>query len=582
MRFGLLSLCGLMLLVRVSAALPRKTEAPPLVWSAGFSKRVRVTCPGLAVGELLEQLSAKAAVKLQADKTVSDSKVILFCPARPLKDTLNDLAELLHAEWHHALTADGEVRYTLLQTVQSTRYEQSLSSATYSHIISKLEDQVKALSETPNQMAKRPGSDPIRKSLADPENRIAIAVFAGLSPDQRTALFERRVLNFSAAEIGPQLAEPVSGLYKMCVKRAARFHREDTGQPAETEQDYARRGIQFALHNCGGKLTPAIYAYGKSSMIGFLFADVATAETWALGPHGSPYSPGPITNLAALPRVELTQKAQGEPGWIDQLQKLAELSGSVVLADFYRCGAVNFVPTEAAQPAPDPHERPEIAAVDRFCWKQGYLWWTRSNGALLFRKRDWFEQQRYEVPDSWLVETVSRMKAQKHVPRVADLLRAKDLTARQILGLNGINVPEGFSYSEFETVGVPELAGFLSKELARRSGDQGAPPVSERSLELGRSFEKAYFNQDISALASNAPFVAFLNAQAAPISVSDIRFFQVDICTEDRGSGPIEGWKDANIVVNWRLGPLLDKRMNVCMPFEVPNDRRAQVSIQVQ
>ena len=582
MRNGVVCLCGLMLIVRVSAVQQRKTEVPlGLVGSPAFAKRVKVTCPGLAVGELLDQLSAKTGVKLLADKTVSDDKVVLFCSARPLKDTLNDIAALFNDEWHHARTADGEDHYILLRTRQSTDYEQSLSRATYSHIIAKLDEQVKALSETPDQMGRRAENDPIRKALADPENRVATTVYAGLSPDQRAALFDQRVLNFSAGEIGPQLAEPVGGLYKMCVQRAARFRGGDTAQQGETAQDYARRGIQFALHNCGGKLTPSIYAYGKFSMIGFLFADVATADTWALGPHGNPYSPGPITNSAVLPPVEFTQKAQGEANWIDQLQKLAELSGSVVLADFYRCGAVDFVPAEAAQPAPDARDRPEIVALDRFCWKNGYIWWSRADGVLLFRKRDWFEQQRYEVPDRWLVETVSRMKAQKHVPKVADLLRARELTARQILGLNGIETAEGFSYSEFETVGVPELASFLSKELTGRSG-AGLPAVSERSLEPGRMFYKAYFNDDISALASDASFVTFLNSQAAPIPVSDIRFFQADIYTEDRGSGPDEGWKDASVVVNWRVGPLLDKRMNVCMPFEVPNDRRGLVSIEVQ
>ena len=477
---------------------------------------------------------------------------------------------------------DGEDRYILSRTRPSVEYEQSLSRATHARFIAKLDEQVQALSETPAQLAARPKEDPIRKALTDPGNRAATTVYAALSPEQRTALFDRRVLNFSPAEIGPQLAEPIDSLYKISAARVARFRRGEGAPPGENAQDYARRGIQFALHNYGSKLTPSIYAHGKASMIGFLFADIDTYGTWALGPRGNPYSRGPISRTTALPSAATIQKAQGEPSWVDQLQKLAESSGSVVLADFYRCRPVNLVSKEVPEPAPVAGDRPEAAALDRLCWKEGYLWWTRPGGALLFRKRDWFEQQRYEVPDRWLVETVSRMKAQKHIPKVGDLLRARELTARQILGLNGINTGDGFSYSEFETVGTPELADFLSREIVNQPVVAGQPPIAVRSLEPGRSFEKAYFNQDTAALASIGPFIAFLTAQDSPIPVTDIQYFQADIYTEDRGHGPGDGWKDASIVVNWKVGPLLDKRLSICLPFEVPNDRRDRVKIEVE
>ncbi len=579
----LICLCGLMLVGRASLAQQAKTVEVPegLVGSPAFAKRVKVTCPGLAVGELIDQLSAKTGVNLQADKAIAEDKVILFCPARPLKETLNDLAALFHDSWRHLRTADSKDRYVLVRTRQSTEYEQSLSRATAARLIAKLDEQVKALSETPDQLEKRPKEDPIRKSLADPGDRAATVVYAALSPEQRSALFDRRVLNFSAAEIGPQLAEPVGELYKRSAERAARFRGGAGSPPGESAQDYAQRGIQFALHNCGGKLIPSIYAYGKSSMMGFLFADIDTHGIWALGPQGNPYSRGPMARSLALPSIEATQKAQSQPSWIDQLQKLAEASGVVVLADFYRSSPVNPVSKEAPEPPLNARDLPEAAALDRLCWREGYLWWTRPGGAVLFRKRDWFEQQRYEVPDRWLAETARRMKVQKHVPKVGDLLRARELTARQILGLNGMNT-EGFSYSEFETVGGLELADFLSRELANHPAPAGQSPMTDRSLAPGRPFLKAFFIDDTTALASNAAFLAFLTAQASPIPLTDIRYFQADISTEDRGDGPGDGWKDASMVVNWKVRPLMDKRQNICLPFEVKNDRRDQVKIEVE
>jgi len=222
---GLVGLCGLMLSGRTAGAQQAKTAEVPegLVGSPAFAKRVKVACPGLAVGELLDQLSATTGVKLQADKAIADEKVVLFCPARPLKETLTDLAALFHDTWRHLRTEDGKDRYLLLRTRQAAEVEQSLSRAAHARVMAKLDEQVRALSETPDQLAKRPAEDPIRKSLTDPGDRAATAVYAALSPDQREALFDRRVLNFSPAEIGPQLAEPVGSLYKLSAARAARF-----------------------------------------------------------------------------------------------------------------------------------------------------------------------------------------------------------------------------------------------------------------------------------------------------------------------------------------------------------------------
>ncbi len=585
MNNGPVYLCVLLLMARGAVAQKAGTKedaASVFANSPAFNKSVKVTCPGLAVGELLSQLSAKTGIKLLANKAIEDEKVVIFSQARPLKDTLNDLATLFHDEWRHSLDKDSGDQYTLIRTRASTDYEQKLSKATHDRVIARLDEQVKALGESPEELAKRDQNDPIGKALKDPGNRVATTVFAALSPEQRTALFDTRVRNYPATEIGPQLTEPIRELYKMCVVRAARFNGGVTAEHGDTVQDYASRGIQFALHNCGGNVTASIYAYGKTSMMGFLFADVPNIDLWAVRPHGNPYSSKPTLDTDRLPTADQTQKAENESTWIDRLQKLSEVTGAPVVADYYRCGDVNLVPATATPFLRNTSIPPAIAALDNLCWKKGYAWWNGLSGTLFFRKRDWFEQQKYEVPDRWLTTTVNRMKEQKHIPKVADLLRARELTAQQILGLNGMQAGDGFSYSEFETVGTPEMAEFLSHEFSGHLLPGSQQPIIERPLDAGRMFEKAYDNKDLPALAMDMRFTTFLNAQAAPIPVSDIQYFQADIYSEDRGGGPEGGWKNASVVVNWRVGPLLDKRMSVCMPFEIPDDRRAQVKIEVQ
>ncbi len=57
---GLIYLCGLMLIGGTSLARQGKSVEVPegLIGSPALAKKVRVTCPGLAVRDLLEQLSA--------------------------------------------------------------------------------------------------------------------------------------------------------------------------------------------------------------------------------------------------------------------------------------------------------------------------------------------------------------------------------------------------------------------------------------------------------------------------------------------------------------------------------------------
>ena len=116
--------------------------------------------------------------------------------------------------------------------------------------------------------------------------------------------------------------------------------------------------------------------------------------------------------------------------------------------------------------------------MDALCRHEGYLWWTRADGTLLFRKRDWYEQRQYEVPDRWLSETAQRIKAQNNVPTLADFLRVRDLTARQILGMNSLHIGPNYSYSEVETAGTRELLGFLERQLRNR-------PIYSKPLKPG-------------------------------------------------------------------------------------------------
>jgi hypothetical protein len=79
---------------------------------------------------------------------------------------------------------------------------------------------------------------------------------------------------------------------------------------------------------------------------------------------------------------------------------------------------------------------PAVTALDAFCRPQGYLWWNRGK-TLLLRKRDWYTQRLYEVPDRWVSGLIERLKAEKGVLTIDDVLSLHQLTTNQIAGLNG-------------------------------------------------------------------------------------------------------------------------------------------------
>ncbi len=458
---------------------------------------------------------------------------------------------------------------------------------------------MRALSETPEQLAQRPANDSIRKNLSIAENRAATQVYAALAPEQREALFSRRYLNFAASAINPQMREPIGNVYEVSLRFAARFQQPGDGSPKETVEDYARRGVQFAIHTSGGHVIPAVQVYGKGTMHAALFAELDARKQWILPAHGNPYAQTPSPVMTLLPDAEHTGKAQSEKQWVDRLRKLADVSGKPILADFYRSQAVNALPpTEQEETLPSaapadtqkpaigkkadaqktssgsPADRENISALDALCRPVGYLWWTRPNGALLLRKRDWYEQRLYETPEDWLLETVKRMAAQNNVPTLADFCRARELTNQQILGLNSMYTSENYSFSEVEAGGTAELLGLIERQLA-------TSPVYHQPLLRGRTRNGIVKIEGDSLPAARETLQEFLNAQTKLLSPADIKLFRVDAYVVDT-TVPEGGFKDAELTLMWNAGDGTFASQSIRLPYRLPNDAQAETEITVE
>lgn len=127
-----------------------------------LNQKVIVSAEGVPMGDLLALLSQKTGVPLKADGFTTDDKVIVFGPARPLRDFMADLAALFNDTWLHS--RDGNRHsYRLTRNPRERDYETTLSGEMNRRLLAQMEAQVRALEETPAQFARRPATTPSAK-----------------------------------------------------------------------------------------------------------------------------------------------------------------------------------------------------------------------------------------------------------------------------------------------------------------------------------------------------------------------------------------------------------------------------------
>jgi hypothetical protein len=466
----------------------------PSVWAqqqkssqSGFDKDVRLTrkiairSGGGSLGQLLTTLTEKTGVRLTVARDVVEEKAVVFTPARPLRETMADLAALFGCQWNAETdTGSQEIYYRLVRTGKNRRREAQLLEATERRLLAEAEKYVRALNESPEQLKKRPEGDSVREILSHANTRLAVMAFAGLSPEQRGRLQDGEFLSIPFKSLGAQWQEPMRKMF-MRVGAAIRQDTDTNRELSGLEQDT----LQFQLSEYDGRSSLALML--DKAGIGTTFATVKNNQDWILPSHGDPYTGDKIPAGAALPTVKNVEAAAAIE-WVDRLRKLAETTGRPVLADFYRSQLINRdYDSENVDPnaEPQPKAKPAspTAALDAFCHATGYIWWSRPGGALLFRKRDWFVQRQYEVPDPWLLSVATTLQRRKGSVTYGDLQRLTALTRRQIVGLNSLAGDREFNYGSSFTNGrgVHEIVAMV--------GASAFPPTTT-ILQTARSQEE--------------------------------------------------------------------------------------------
>jgi hypothetical protein len=542
-----------------------------------LDRAVTVSVEGMAVAELLERLSAKTGIALAAAPDLGQEKVIAFGRNRPLRELLADLATLFNNRWRREKRG-GELRYVMDRDAAARQHEELLVRAELERLLARFQAQLQALPLTPAELAAQPREGLSNAFLSDPDMRPALELAALLDSRQRERLLSRGRLSIPLAALGGPHRDKVRDLLGRRLAAEQAFFDSPEGQALGPKLTAMRRGfadiekgaVRFRAHRTGGYRLVGMEVGtrrfdaqvrekegGGDSLVmsGWPIALLETSEAWLLPPHGNPYTGEPVA-AAAMPAVEAIRQAGATRALGDRLRHLARATGRPVLADFYRCPPVAR-PVGAAAGTP-VEER--MAALDAVCRPAGYLWWMRGE-TLLLRKRDWYTQRLYEVPDTWLTAVTGRLRAQEGRLTFGDLYRLLELTERQLVGLTSL--AEAHAEDTDQIVGLPELLAVL------RAGTPANAPVLHGQPSAAERRRSTVTFERLNA-AQRRLLPAFLAEQDRHTSPEDALGFGVLVYTL-ASQKPADGLR---VTVEWTLASEPTRVVWLPLPAAVPDDRR--------
>lgn len=256
---------------------------------------------------------------------------------------LADLAALFDYRWARQRDREGRTSYILKRDVRNRRREEELRRIAARRLAERMEEQLRALQEPPEQLARRPERDPVRELLENPETRLGTELYSELNPRQRELLFLQRRLNFPFRSLEPRYQQPLRREFS---ERLRFFEEWLETQPELREklrkappgsrsellvdraEDLERGSVRFRVRHTGGMVIVALGVgilpftvdvntqEGRTEVVsglGFwLVGMVDERATWVLPPHGDPYTGEPVRPATRLPSSEAAAAATAE------------------------------------------------------------------------------------------------------------------------------------------------------------------------------------------------------------------------------------------------------------------------------
>jgi hypothetical protein len=564
----------------------------PLAGDARLNTGVEVAAAGVPVSDLLTALGDKTGVRLTAAPSTADDKVVVVSPARPLRETLADLAALLNDRWQARERPGRPVAYELERSPAAANLDQKLLRERTEHLLTALDGPVRAFGETPEQLAMRPPDDRIRKVLSNPSSRLATYLYGFTNTLQRRQLVAEGRLSVPFAGLRADQQQLLRQEFAQKIEEQNRFLEGlraqivAGGAGAEPDlakidasmahpEDLEKHGLEFQLRNENGAAV-ATLKLGQGSRVPL--ATLGGETQWIVPLAGDPYSRQPVAKESSPPSITALQDALKEKRWVDRLRKLSQLSGRPVLADFYRGVPLARSGKTTRNPLPDGAD--PRAALDHLAEADERAWWNRGK-TVLFRRRDWYAQQLYEVPDRWLHNNIQHLTATQGTPTVGDLLALRELTLTQVIGMNAL--PDR-QYYELEPDGrgcnLQDLGAALN--LLEWSGaDPRRPLLSWRGMLTVTPEIRKQIQVPLPPLkAAQSAFVGRFLAGKPEIG-ADAKAEAIGLeltCNLDDGVKGVPGipMGYANVDLSWTYPGRAPEQVHVLLPLEWPEKEDPQ------
>ena len=310
-------------------------------------------------------------------------------------------------------------------------------------------------------------------------------------------------------------------------------------------------------------------------------------DQWLLPAHGNPYLPTEKLNISALPASKSVLEAAKNIRWIDRLSALASTECMPIFSDCYRSPAqLHQLSSDAVVRPGEPALSPEAAALDALCQPSGLLWWRRG-GTLLLRKRDWYTQRRYEVPDRWMRALQQRLQKQKSLPTYGDLCQLLDLTPKQISGLNAVLGSEGAEGEDAlidldHQQGIQEMLHLIQAAYAAPLSLPMGAPVE--IIQPGAGIDGGASPQLVPLLTS---FLNTLRLAATPENLRDFSVSLYGYTPEMLKAAQSPPPRNLSIHIDWKLGAddtilsYSEQHWTLWLPLQVPYDRSDKTRVEL-
>ncbi|HLK60439.1 MAG TPA: M56 family metallopeptidase [Chthonomonadaceae bacterium] len=574
-------LLGMCLILIPAASLHLAAGAAPddgnaLNGDARLNQKVEITAEGIPVGDLLSLLSTRTGVKLKADSYVADDKVIVFNPARPLRDVLTDLASLFNDRWQSHKERNGEITYLLLRDIRAKAYEDGLGNNLAKKMMAQLDEAAHKADANPAALAHQP-----EEAHPASDKRRAVALYACLSAEQRQQLFTTGRLNLSFEQLTPEQQIQVRSVFDvMATEEQEQFRRDREATPqllddTSKPEDVLKGGLRFGLLLSNSRLIARIGSHFTIEL------SIDTPDTPRLPLHGNPYNGNKLATDARLPDAERSHAAAGQGKWPDILHKLAEDTGVPLMADYYRTPLIGNPDMYLAPPKKDgqKEQKETVQALDLLCRPHGCLWWT-SGKTLLFRNGNWYSQRQYEVPDRWILEVSKRLKKSNAQPAYSDMVLLSELTLKQMRGLNSI--PERPENSLIRSAADEYWMSGISQLLVLLKNSQKATTAPLLYHNPREPYPEGFMDKFTLTDADCAPDLlqAYLSAQNDLLYAPDyIGLHTYMFRPLDSPQSAANGYQYVPVtlvsIIEKRQGTILD----FLMPLSLPDDRHDKTRI---